>query len=188
MKRRELEQVGINRSAWSRAVARVKKAEAEYDRVYAASSAADDATVAECPDRRDFFDRYKLGWGARRESNIRAATMALAIERAKGRLLSDVEAHQLNTDAASVVDEFEAWGRRRDEAHKAHRVFEWEKLHDEACDKRHKAWDALLTVEAPDHAALLVKLDLLAEMEDDNNGRLARIRGDARRLLSGDVE
>lgn len=175
-----------DRRAWNAAVARLGAAEAEYSRTSAQVSAVHDAAEAICPRRDEFFSRYGLGRGWSRERNFRAARMSIVIERTpKGRMLTPEEAEEADADAYRIVDDFETWCARHDEAFRDYDA--WEDRLDAVVDERSAAQDALLTTEAPDREALLFKIELLASMleeaavEDAN--RFGAVRTDARRLL-----
>jgi hypothetical protein len=174
-----------DRSEWNKAVARLKAVKAEYERVSAHSSATHDVAEASCPYRREFFSRYGLGATWDRERNVRAAQRNIMIERAKGQRLTADEAKQATADAYHVVDDFEGWCARRDEAFREHHA--WEERFDALADKRLSAQEAVLSIEAPDHEALLFKIELLAGMLNEaaveDADRLNMIRTDARRLL-----
>lgn len=177
----------VARSHWDAAIARLKTAQAEYERISAHVTAVHDAAEALCPRRDEFFSRYNLGCGLSRERNFRAAHSRIVIERAKGRSLTPEQAKQATADAYRVVDDFENWCTHRNEAFRDYDACE--KWLDAAVDERSAAQDALLAADAPDHEALLSKIELLASMLEEADAedakRLGAIRKDGRRLLAG---
>jgi hypothetical protein len=180
------------RVAWDRAIDDLRGVEEEYARVNPQHTAAFEAAEADCPRESEFFSRYNLGCyedeGKGRVRNFRAARIALVTERCRelGRLLTDTEAQEAAAEAERVVSEFDAWAKRRDEAHERHQCDMWETRFDALVDKRWAAQQAVINAEAPDLNAMLVKLELLASVMDGevDQARVAAIRDDARRLLA----
>lgn len=179
-----------SRVHWDSAVARLARIETEYKQVSAKHSAVFDAAEAACPRGDEFFSRYDLGCyndlEKGREWNLRSAQMAIVAERAKEKPLTPEQAGQAAEDARSVVDRFDAYLKRRDEVHALYDCDQWEERFDDLVDKRWNAQKAVVSAHAPDHAAVLVKLELLAEMMDgeEDQGRVVEVREDVRRLLA----
>lgn len=176
-----------DRSAWDRAVALLKEADAALERMDAVYTPAHEAAEAACPYQKEFFTRYHLGSGISRDSNFRSAHMNLVIERAKGRPnLTAEEAKAIAADANRIVDEFETWSKRREIAFRGYD--EIEKRFDTLVDERADARQAVIDTAAPDPAAMLFKMELVSEImrecgaEDAES--VAAIRNDARRLLA----
>jgi hypothetical protein len=176
-----------SRSAWDRAAARVQELQAEYDRVNPQHSAAFDAAEAECPREEVFFRRYKLGCNFSREENLRAAHQAVVLERVcvLGRSLRNgKEAAEAREEAIRIVDRFDDWRKRYTKAHERHDCDAWEERYNAVVDRRYEAQDALIAMKAPDHAAVLLKLEILAERMDgeDSQEYVEAVRDDMRRL------
>ena len=75
-----------SRAAWDKAVAAMKKAEADYDRILDRSRAVDRAYLAEVdPYDRDYFSKYGLPFNKSADELFRTVHMELCIERAKGK-------------------------------------------------------------------------------------------------------
>jgi hypothetical protein len=189
----------VDRSEWNGAVDRFKRAVTNCDRAGAAHDAAFEAVDADCPSRRDFFERYRLSATQNRAENVNRAAVAVAIERGRSRdwesrdglslreaIREDIAADDL--EANRIVDEFESWSARRQKAVDLHRVHRLDKDFDVAFREREVARNALFNSPAPDHAALLEKIDLLASMmseaEVDDAEHMSTIKADARRLLT----
>jgi hypothetical protein len=177
-----------DRSAWAAAAARLRTVDAEFSRVSAQHSAAFRALNSACPRVDEFFSRYHLGCykDGGRDRNIRAAEQAILIERYKGRFVTRAEVEEIKAEANRVVDEFDAWLERRRDAEIVHRADEWEERFDAVVDSRWRAREAVIKTDAPDHAALREKIELLAAMLDEEHELeyINPIRSDARRLLS----
>lgn len=179
-----------DRTAWDRAVAHLRAAQSEYERIDPLRSAAFEAAEAECPRRAEFFSRYNLGCyddqEKGREWNFAAAHITVVTERtaALRRALTPEEAKDATAQAKRIVDEFDDWVRRRGRAHARHDCEALEARFNAVVDRHYDAQDALLATEAPDHAAVLAKLEILVSMMDgqDDQKRVVAIRDDARRL------
>lgn len=175
-----------DRSTFDAAVARLRLADAELQQLDAALTSAHDAAEAACPRMDEFFKRYGLGAGWSYDRNYRAAHMSLVIERSKGRHSTPQEAKQISADAYRVVDDFETYCARRDEAFRGYDKLE--NRFDAVVDERSNARNDLLDTPAPDQAAMLVKIELLAaildEVSSEDAESIAAVRNDARRLLA----
>lgn len=178
-----------DRSAWNRAIARMEAAEAEERRTGAIMTAAHDAGEKACPRQDHFFRRYNLGVGDSREKNFRAAHMNIVIERttASGRVLTFDEARQATADAYRIVDDFETYCAKSEAAFADY--YRAEPIYDAAVARREAAREFVLTLPAPDEAALLRKLELLTvwldEYDNEDKGRVNAVVSDARRILKG---
>lgn len=173
-------------SAWDAAVAKLATVDARYENMSALMTKMHDAAEAACPRQDECFQRHSLRHGASYDSNFRAAHMSLIIERAKGRdILPADECKKITADAHCLVDDFEAYHARREEAFRNYHPMEDE--FDAVVDKRWQALNDLLTTPAPDEQAVLFKLERLtvemtsAAVEDAE--RVEAVRNDARRLF-----
>lgn len=179
----------VDRRAWDTAVARLRAAEAEYERFGERQTAAHDAAEAACPREDHWFSRYDLGvyknLDEGHERNIRAAQVSLVIERAYGRQLSDEEARQVSADAERIVDDFEAYCARHKEAFREYDILQ--ERFDALVDQRERARDAVLAATAPDQQALRLKIEVLATMmreaDVEDADRIGAVLGDAKHLL-----
>lgn len=178
--------MAADRSDWNKALTAYRTAVANEERITAHCNALYEGADAACPRREEFFSRYKLGVTHDHGRNVRSAYMALLIERSKGRHFTEEEVQQTLADAEAVVADFEQWVRDYDHAFSAYEAFE--PTQEAAIEAVTAARVALLKAEAPDNAALLFKIevlaDFLAETESEDTEPMTDIRADARRLLS----
>lgn len=177
-----------DRSAWNAAVARLKAVQEQFARIDGTLRALHDAAEAACPRRDEFFRRFGMGSGWSRQRNFQAAQMAIVIERTEGgAVLSRAAAEQATADAYRVVDDFETWCARHDEAFREYNAME--ERFDAIVDERSRAQEAVLATPAPDSDALLFKIELLSAMMTEaaaeDAHRLDAVHADARRLLTG---
>ena len=175
-----------SRAAWNTAVARVRATTEAVKRTGAHCSAAHAEAEAACPPNNEFFERYNVHHGVSREQNVRQAQISILLDHCYGRAPTVQEHRQIFADANRVVDDFEAYCAKRDEAYRDYD--ECQEQFDNAADAQHDAREALLYLPAPDHAALLEKIDLLAlimqEMAVEDAERMAAVKADAHRLLN----
>lgn len=181
----------VDRTAWDRAVAELRCAEANLSRISPIHDAAFDAAEAMCPRRAEFFSRYDLGCYADesrgREHNLAAAWLTIVRERGIATPIQDpTQSREVTSEARRVVDEFDAWRRRRDEAHAFHRCDEIDKQWEAAVDRVYDAREALLKSDAPDESALLLKLEILTKLMDGEQDlpHVKQLQTDAQRLLN----
>lgn len=179
--------IAADRSAWNKAVAELRTADAVALGIGDQMSAAHDIADAACPRNEEFFRRYDMGCGFSSTRNFERAHRRIVMERTKsGKILTLAEAKQATADACRVVDDFETWTARHAEVFAEYDRLETQ--HDAAHDARWNARDALLATPAPDQDALLFKVELLSDImrecatEDAN--RIGLISADARRLLA----
>lgn len=185
---RALATAASGRPAWNAATARVRCLTDAVSRIGEHCTAAHEEAEKACPRKDELFSRYNLHSGVSRKRNFQSAQMAVLMERCRGRAsLSDEEARQATTEANRLVDEFEAYRAAREQA-----FSEYDDIQDrfdKALDECDAARSALLNMPAPDQAALLEKIDLLAQILDEacaeDKDRMAAVRADAHRLLSG---
>lgn len=177
-----------DRSAWNAAVARLKAVQEQFARIDGNLRALHDAAEAACPRRDEFFRRYGMGCGWSRQRNFRAAQMALVMERAEGgAVLTKPAAERVTAEAYRVVDDFETWCARHDEAFREYDALE--ERFDAIVDERSRAQEVVIATPAPDDDALLFKIELLSAMMTEaaaeDADRLGAVHADARRLLTG---
>lgn len=178
--------IAADRGDWHKVVARYRTAVANEQRISAHCDALYKAANRVCPRRDEFFSRYNLGRGEDRKRNVHAAYMTLLIERSKGKAFTEEQVKQTIADAEAVVVDFDQWAVAHDQAFSAHDALVPQQ--DAAFDEVTAARTALIKTDAPDTAALLFKIELLAtyledvESEDAEPG--CNLRRDAQRLLS----
>ena len=175
-----------NRAAWNTATARVRATSGAVKRIWDHCSAAHGEANAACPRREEFFSRYNLGWRSSRESNFKSTQFAILMEHCHGKQsATDEDARQVIAETNRVLDDFEAYCAKHDEAFGGYE--EHQERFDAAVDAMDDARHALLIMPAPDPAALLEKIELLALIMDEagveDAERMAAVRTDARRLL-----
>lgn len=173
-----------SRAAWNTAIARVRATSEAVERTGVHCKAAHVEAESICPREGKFFTRYNLGITSRRR-NLEAAYFSILTERHNGENISDEDARDITAEANRVVDEFDTYCAKRDETYREYN--ECEDRFDTAVDAQHDAREALLHLPAPDHEALLEKIDLLAlmmrEMAVEDAERIAAIKADPHRLL-----
>lgn len=163
--------------AYKQAAAKYEAACAEYERAF--------------PDRDKEFAAYGLtrfnGPDANREGIMLRADVSIVLRDFKGRKerLTPEELGKVREEAARVADEFLAWTAQWDAASRS--IEPAEKEHDAACDKLAEARNTLLATPAPDIAAMVMKLNVLAslmlESREDDAGTVQLLCNDAHRLL-----
>lgn len=145
---------------------------AEFDRLWALSSAACEAWDIDCPRVGSFFEEHHLGIGMSRERVVRTLESNAFL---KGQLPDAVAVEAL-------ADEFMAYQNRHTAIAERLKV---DQLETDAADYGEShyfpARDRLMAIPAPDHAALLAKIEIAATSLDDQH--LEHVRQDARRLL-----
>ena len=176
-----------SRAAWNTAVARLRATSDGVNRIGEHRSAAHAEAEAVCPRREEFFSRYNLRWGTSHENNFKSAQFAILMERCHGKQsVTDEDAQRVTDEANRVLDDFDAYCAKHKEAYREYD--EHEERFDAAVDEREDARHALLDLPAPDHAALLEKIDLLAfimhEAAVEDAERMEAVKVDAHRLLT----
>jgi hypothetical protein len=160
---------GPSRRAWDKAVAEFRHVDSTFNALIDRSDAAQEAAGEAHPRVDRYFDEYRLGMGMSRD-----------------RVVYWLHHYALdaksNIDVQATADEFMAY---QDEARKVSERFSVKRL-DEACEAYRptyfQARDALMAVDAPDSAALLVKIQLAAQSLDGDHAESTL--ADARRLLA----
>ena len=99
--------------------------------------------------------------------------------------VTDEDAQRVIAETNRVLDDFYAYCAKHEEAYREYE--EYQERFDAAVDAMDDARHALLIMPAPNHAALLEKIDLLADVMDEagveDAERMAALRTDAHRLL-----
>jgi hypothetical protein len=179
---------------WRVAVAEYERAKAAQDKAEAALDAASAAWREAVPDRVDEFlayglNRYHSHDHEDRNGLIRNAQVEIVLRdyKGKGDTYPNAEEYaEIAREATKAVDEFLAWIALDYDV--TPRIYgDTQERFDEACDKRADAQTKLLETPAPDSAAMLHKLELLAQVmteSDEQDAPAVRaIRDDCRRLL-----
>ena len=177
----------MNRDDWKAAFAAYERQEAAYEEALREYEAELRVFESELPDRDQEFEPYGLRFksDASRDRLIRDTEVAVTVRDYAGRCeLSADDFAAITRKAATLVDAYLGYTQKRGEA--IERIVRpAERKHDAAVDKREEAREALLNTPAPDGAAVLAKLNLLADMMEgeQNSEHVEAIRDDASRLL-----
>lgn len=171
---------------WKAAFAAYEREEAAYEEALREYEAELRVFESGLPDREKEFEPYGLRFNrGGRNQLIRDTEIAVAVRDYAGRSpLSADDFAAITHKAVTLVDAFLAYTEKRSEA--IERIVDpAERKHDAAVDRRHEAREALLRTPAPDGAAVLAKLNLLAViMEGEQDSKYVEaIRSDASRLF-----
>jgi hypothetical protein len=175
---------------WRIVLSEYRQIEADYNKISAEHDEANAAYEREMGDPNPDFERYGLGrFGIiddNRDKYIRNVETAIAIEDYRGQHITAEVYAEIARKAATLVDEASADRRRSDE------VFErtigsidkqWEAQLGKLCEARGKLYDT----PAPDAAAVVLKLSILAaemkEADAEDAENVEAIRADAERLF-----
>lgn len=180
----------VDRSTWDQELGRYQRIRAEFDRRSAAEEEACEAASRECPRVAHFFDKYALELGMDRKRAIRSATIACVIRDSadhlvlyprEKRLEQERQLAAIDAEAEKVADEFVAYQARRERARKTHNCDELATYSNDYRETFFAARDRIMSVPAPDVAALLVKIEEGIGFGDEYDDA---IRDDAHRLLT----
>ncbi|WP_126173465.1 hypothetical protein [Altericroceibacterium xinjiangense] len=156
-------------TAWDRALATYRRAEARYEQLCDECAAADQAVAHATPARVDrYFEEYGLGIGMTRAQ--------IAFYLAHYNLRAKVK-----IDQNATLEEFEAYQNQTLAARKRFRTFEFDAARRAYYPTYVQAQNDLMKVPAPTNAALLMKVEIATTSQDEDHAE--SMLADARRLL-----
>lgn len=174
----------MTRASWKAALRLYYQAKEAHELACAAYNKAEQAAFDELSRNEAFADLH-VGWS--RERVLEKLHIGVAIKAAKaaeaGAPLTDAEIEAMQADTPRVADEFAAYQKHHREAMIRHRVEELNAECDVACDAYCEARKALLATPAPDIEALVAKLEVVAEYDDNDELGAHEALADARRLV-----
>jgi hypothetical protein len=185
---------GIDRGAWDRAFAEWTHANEEYKSVYPMWSKAFHAVEAESPP----FEAMQLKHSLFQFEHPRAVAHTLDIDKRYADFLAGEAKYwwaddpdAFKAEAAAAVESVKEWRRKHQMAKDRHDLDRLDAATDAALDRYSAAESALITMPAPDTAALHWKLERLFGEEADGgqdagaycNEWITALMADARRLL-----
>lgn len=177
---------------WAEAVHNYERAQAEREKAGEAHNAAEEAYLSETRCGVDYHDEYGIKYTSRTKEEVLAdlryyPARAAAKAASEGKKLSDEQIGELYRDIPCIADDFLAHQQFRAEANERHRVTELDDAYTLASSAFWEARRTLLATPAPDTAALLFKLEMLAmdmrEAAVEDAESVEAIHDDAKRLL-----